>query len=70
MLWLCRLLFLCLAFFDFEKIDIMRNWFVSNFPTIFFFCFDHSLRLQIYRSLGIEMLENDLGAYTKARVRK
>ncbi|KAG0047670.1 kinetochore-associated Ndc80 complex subunit spc24 [Gryganskiella cystojenkinii] len=27
------------------------------------------LRLQIYRSLGIEMLENDLGAYTKARVR-
>ncbi|GJJ72457.1 hypothetical protein EMPS_04814 [Entomortierella parvispora] len=27
------------------------------------------LRLQIYRSLGIEMLENDVGAYTKARVR-
>ncbi|KAF9431809.1 hypothetical protein BGZ76_011674 [Entomortierella beljakovae] len=27
------------------------------------------LRLQLYRGLGIEMLENDLGAYTKARIR-
>ncbi|KAF9101937.1 hypothetical protein BGX27_011271 [Mortierella sp. AM989] len=28
------------------------------------------LRLQLYRGLGIEMLENELGIYSKARVRK
>ncbi|KAI1289101.1 hypothetical protein EDD11_009392 [Mortierella claussenii] len=28
------------------------------------------LRLQLYRGLGIEMLENDLGVYSKARIRK
>ncbi|KAG0295906.1 kinetochore-associated Ndc80 complex subunit spc24 [Dissophora globulifera] len=27
------------------------------------------LRLQLYRGLGIEMLENELGAYSKARIR-
>ncbi|KAF9584925.1 kinetochore-associated Ndc80 complex subunit spc24 [Lunasporangiospora selenospora] len=27
------------------------------------------LRLQLYRALGIEMLEDDLGVYTKARIR-
>jgi kinetochore protein Spc24 len=27
------------------------------------------LRLQLYKGLGIEMLENELGVYSKARVR-
>lgn len=32
--------------------------------------FPFSLRLQLYRGLGIEMIENDLGVYSKARIRK
>lgn len=35
-----------------------------------FLFFPFSLRLQLYRGLGIEMIENDLGVYSKARIRK
>lgn len=45
----------------------MRN---IVFTGVFVFFFSFSLRLQLYRGLGIEMIENDLGVYSKARIRK